>query len=520
MKRFVVIGIIFISLLLLFGIFQGPLSVLGDGEYHTGFTNDDVNNCETVHKKAGCTTVGNDLGCWYGDIKKDYTEIIRSPSNNAPIITSMERDTGDRSIEITLGGNLAYIGLPMQYWYPEWGWFKVDIAYNKHLNGKPEWQTILNTKDGQIDPELCVFLAGSNTKQKYNKWQGSQVIPGFGDVFSIMVLDTVTFALKNSQVGILRVQHITEFSALQGLQHETNVMSEDYAYLVSGKGEIYVLENEDYRYIAGVDTLRLSINTGYSGYTVGGEYQERGWELKIYDNYDNIRKRWEIGDDKHTTRYDRNGQLLDFPIPADAVSSDADHEWSIILTNKIIEEDVKQVFVITQEELLKAPDMEPITFGDTQYSLGDTIVINFEGIPNPTGRNAIDGFYVALRYGDFHSMDFVGDYNYKYIPATGNKGTISFTASKCDTYLSVEAWAFDYPKSQGGIMSGRKTAQIWIKDEDAPPIKLDWMPLVFAIMTFVVFLVIGLLVPIPWHFRVVIIAIGAIIAYLIYIYLP
>ena len=69
-------------------------------------------------------------------------------------------------------------------------------------------------------------------------------------------------------------------------------------------------------------------------------------------------------------------------------------------------------------------------------------------------------------------------------------------------------------------MSGKETSQVWIKDKEHEPVTIDWLPLVFAVIAFVVFLMIGLLVPVPWPIKIIIIVIGSIVAYLVYLFFP
>ena len=112
------------------------------------------------------------------------------------------------------------------------------------------------------------------------------------------------------------------------------------------------------------------------------------------------------------------------------------------------------------------------------------------------------------------------NYHQRYVSSSGDSTTISFRASKGDTYVTVEAWAFDAPESQGGIMSEKETSQVWIKDKEHKPVEVDWLPLVFAVITFVIFLVVGLLVPVPWQIKIIIIVVGSIVAYLVYLFFP
>lgn len=509
MKKIIMIVAVGIVILLVVAGFAGllPLGVLDEGEYHTGFSNSVVNNCETKHYKKGCFLDG----CWYGNILKDYSELIFSPHNNAPIVTSMSRGMGERSIEVVAHGNLAYDS-SVGHWTPEYGWYEVAIKYSP-TGG---WNTIINTKDNQVDP-IVAFVSGSTSKQKYYDRSGPVIIPGL--TFStIKTLNPIGFCLKGPHVGILRVQQKTEFSASLGLQKETHTTSEDYAFLISGKGNVELAGSQT-RYIEGIDTVKFRVDTGYSGYTMGGEYVNRGWELKVYDNYGDLKKTWLINDDKQGTRYDKNGDLLDYAIPSGSFNPTGSNMWTAVLTNTLFNQDDETFFAISQEALQQAPGIKSIEFGEDEYNMGNAVTIHLEGIPNPEGRNKIDGFIVNILYGT-DGTDYVENYHQRYVSSSGDSTTISFRASKGDTYVTVEAWAFDAPESQGGIMSEKETSQVWIKDKEHKPVEVDWLPLVFAVITFVIFLVVGLLVPVPWQIKIIIIVVGSIVAYLVYLFFP
>lgn len=512
MIKALVVGIIIISIFaIIFGASFTSLDILdGGGDYHTGFNKSDFNNFITQPLVAGCTTVGQEMGCWKGNALVQYPELIMNP-NNMPIVTSMYAGQNDDSVPITLSANIEYLGIPFQYWTPDWGWYQVDVKYSV----TDVWHTIINTLNDQVDDNVVAYVTGVTVKTHYFDYDGNPII-GF---YAIKMLAPIVFALKGPMVAVMRVRQMTEFSALLGAIRETHETSVDYTFCVSGKGEINLIDEPNSgRYIAGVDTVKISATTGYSGYTQGGNVSSDRWTLTIYDNFGTPKKTWTIADDRHNTRYDKNSALLDFKIPIDAVSSDTDHTWYAILRNTLFDQDVKIWFVITKEELAKCPSMKPIKFSKSEYNMGDTVSITFEGIPNPLGKNDIDGFLIALRYGNFHSMDFVEDYDYKYVSSSGDTLTISFVSAKGDTYLSVEAYAFDYPKDIGGLMSGKEQAQVWIKDKEHAPITDNLLPIIVALAIFFIILAIAIVAPIPggWIGKIAVIIFGAVIAYCAY----
>lgn len=504
MKKIIIIVVI-ILILITAGVFFNiiPLEIVSGGMYHTGFGMNDVNNCETDHK-------GESSLYWYGNVDKDYSELFFVPSNNAPLVTSMKRGQGERSITVVCYGN---IGTPAinNPWNPDYGWYEVSVKYDQL--GK--WKSVINTKDNQVDEDIVSFVDGDRTKQHYNKKQGY----AWGDIYWLHYLNPISFTLRGSHVGIIRVRQYTELSSAFGILRETHVTSEDYTFMISGKGNVDIVGTKT-RYIEGIDTVQFRVDTGYSGYTQGGEYIGRGWILKVYDNYGNLKKQWEIDDDKSNTRYSKNLEPLDYPIPEGSFNPSGSNTWRAVLTNTLFNQDDETFFAISQQALLEAPDIKPIDFGEDEYRLGEYVSVFLEGIPNPDGRNNIDGFLVNILYGT-DGTDYVEDYHNKYISSTGNKATVSFRASKGDTYITVEAWAFDAPESQGGIMSEKSQGSVWIKDKQSAPIVIDYLSLIIAIAIFIVFLLLGIFaknLPIP--IRVALVILGAVLAYLAWWLIP
>ena len=200
---------VFIVLLLVAGYLFMPLQALD--MYNTGFGWEDINNGETKHFKHGCNLY--DVGCWYGQVAKDYSELIRVPMNNNPVVTEMTDDPGGDSVTISVEGNIFYVGPVLRYWEAEKGWYRVHIKYSP----TGTWKEILNTGTGAVNSDIVSIVSGSMNKQDYtfksydidDAWWTSGV-----EIVS-KAIKSVAFKLKGSQVGILRVQQLTEFWAPQ-----------------------------------------------------------------------------------------------------------------------------------------------------------------------------------------------------------------------------------------------------------------------------------------------------------------
>lgn len=482
-----------IAFILLIGIFGGPLfDILGDGEYHTGFDWSDINNGETKSIKCGCGAY--ETGCWYGNIDPDYTELIRIPMNNNPVVTEMKDTLGGDSVPISIYGSISQSTdtIP-RYWSPDYGWYKVEIIYNP--GGTPV--EIINTKDNRVNQEIATIVSGTTTKQRY-----SEVVE---DGLYTDTIDPIEFKIKGRHVGILKVTQMTEFEALFGTQHMTQASSVDYSFLISGFGTVQIV-NDVGRYLEG-ETIQFEVNTGYSGSTQGGEWQNDGWQLEIRDSSGSVRKTWNIADDQMGGRKDKQGNDLKYTIPADCWNDDGSNKWTVVLTNRLFVQDYKTYFTISKEEAAKAPEMKSITYDKDKYNLGDHVNITFTGEPNYEGTGDVHGFFVQIRYGTSGAIFYPG-YEGTYITTnSGNSRTINIRPAKGDISMVVEAWAFDDYEYEGGRMSEKMTSSFWVEDEDRSQVGNFWLIVIcIAIVTF--FALIALLVPMPTGLRALLLIMG------------
>jgi len=513
--KIAIIGII-VVLLLVGASFAGiiPLGLFGDGEYHTGISMSQVNNCETERLKTGVTELlWQEVGAHYGNIEVGYSELIQTPFDNGPVVTAMSSGEGKRSVSITVQGTLTFVGIAntVSYWSAKHGWYIVEMSTDGIL-----WTPIIDTQTNNIDQSIVGDVSGATSEQNYYNYN-PMPIPGFPTPILAKAILPFSFNIKDTQVGAIRVKQMTEYYALGGLKKKVVATSIDYAFLISGEGNVDIVDPQT-RYIAGEDTIRFSVDTGYSGTTQGGTYTGLGWELKVKDNNGDTVKTWYLGDDKTNARRDKNGNLLDYAIPSNAVIAGQSHMWSVVLTNTLFKQDDETFFAITKDELLMAPDIKPITFSAEEYELGDTVVITLEGVPNPLGRDTIDGFIVNVLYGK-DGVDYVLDYHNKYISSTGSTtATISFTVAKGDKYVTVEAWAFDYPESQGGIMSEKVMGQVWVKEnsEGPPEAGINWLGIAICAIIAVIGFIVAIFMPNP-YLKMLVAIIGIIAAVIVYL---
>jgi len=383
MKNIIIISVIAILIVCML-VFSGivPLELVGGEDYNTGISRDTVHNCETIIKKGGIHDFGlGAVGGWAGNVPveegTEADELIMTPLNNGPVVTAMK--TGGKSISVTIQGTLGYGGISTIYWVPEWGWYTVEYT----TNGR-NWETIINTKDNQIDQSIVTLFSGPRNKQKYYREDpGFEIRHPFYPtiVYEYKILKSIAFQITDTHVGAIRVKQMTEFSALFGALHDTMTMSIDYAYLASGTGDVEIVDKATV-YEEG-ETIKFKADTGFSGQAQGGIYTSKGWELKIYDSSGNLKKKWDIDDDKRDTRYDSSSNILNYQIPSGAYQSDGSNTWKAVLTNTLFDQDEELFFTVGVGMKESGPSVPTITFDKDEYNMGDTVYVTLESTPNP-----------------------------------------------------------------------------------------------------------------------------------------
>lgn len=512
LKKLAIIGVIAVILLIImFGPFS-MLSVLGGEDYNTGISRSSLNNLETKRIEAG----GHDLlgakGMWVGNAKgTDTQELIRAPMNNEVVVTAMSRGEGKTSVVVSAYATLTYAGTKIVWWNPNKGWYVVEMTTNG-IN----WNKIIDTSGNQVDQNIISSYSGPTSKQSYadKTYDPTWWIPFWGIIASHKNLNPIYFKIKDTHTGALRITQMTSFTSLTGSMDVA--MSIDYVYLASGEGTVSIVDPVTV-YEEG-ETVKFKVSTGFSGQTQGGEYKSKGYNLKIYDNSGNCKKTWIINDDKKGTRSDASGNALDFIIPVGSYKSAGSNTWRVVLTNTLFDQDEETFFAIGPGMREQAPSVPTISFDKSTYNLGDMVSVSLKSTPNPLGRNTVAGFLVNIYYGS-SGVDWVEDFHTKFVSASSFASTLSFKPAKGDTYITVEAWAFDAPESQGGIPSEKRMSQIWVKDKVHEPITADWLGIVVFVLLMVCFVLLGIFLPVPIQLKIIIIIAGFVISLLIYVFL-
>lgn len=279
----------------------------------------------------------------------------------------------------------------------------------------------------------------------------------------------INIQLIKSHVGAMKVELVAncvvadlEFwspglhNYLNTHTHEEFVLQSDELELVSGKGDVWI-EGESTVFEEG-DTVTFGIETGYSGATQGGSDSNKGWELRIYKpDTSGAIYTIPIGDDYRGSKT--------YTIPTDAYNPTGSNNWRVELWNTLFSQKDTEFFAIGEGMMEQIPGTPEITFNKESYNIGDTCFVDLYAEPNPDGRNSIYEFYVKAYYSG--TNEYL--YSENYIRAYSNSASFSFTCTRGDRYVKVEAVAYDLKHDQGGLPSNTGRNSFYVKDKFQEP---------------------------------------------------
>jgi len=231
----------------------------------------------------------------------------------------------------------------------------------------------------------------------------------------------------------------------------------DEIKLLDGSGDLWLVDEQSV-YEEG-ETITFGMDTGFSGYTQGGDVSDQGWELRVYDAQGDRVKTWDIGDDKRNLE-------RSYVIPDDAYDPEGSNTWKVELWNTLFDQSERYFFTIGAGMGEQKPRLPTITFDKSSYDMGDICYVTVQSEPNSNTDKPIYEFFVKAYYGT-SGVDYV--YLPKYVSASGNQASFSFTMTRGDRYVTVEANAFDGPHNAGGIPSETGKNSVYVKDKDPEP---------------------------------------------------
>jgi hypothetical protein len=327
--------------------------------------------------------------------------------------------------------------------------------------------------------------------------------------------ETLVFAMKGDRVGTLNVKCILADSAYADHDEvpfpcvrifETTgpvILSEDNAYLPSGRGEVRVesvgairSEGREQTEETGIvytkyvfeegSTVKFSVDTGYSGAILEPDQQAQGftggWVLQIIDSGGNTRWVKDIPDGV-------KNYPVEYNIPAGSfIPNDPnDNEWMVVLSNTLFDQSESRLFVVDTYQ--KIPGKTTITVDANQVDQFDFITWTASASPNPEGTNEIHHFRIWAVYGHPTSTDYA--LTVRNYPATRTDGTYvatdNFQVIKGDKNVYIVAVAVD-SEGRAGVEG---TNYVYVKQVIPSP---DGLPDIPLILSQNIWLVLGIII--------------------------
>lgn len=512
------VGIIAIAVIaIILFVYFDPLGLelLDEKDYHTGFSPANINYLTTypgswnfdpvtgtVTKSMGVAGCEIPLICsgdrWYGNIEEGYTE-LHTDLANQPIVTAYKSDPDILSETVTLFGQVSSkVGIDgprsSRYaWRPAKGWYRVRI------NEGMGWDTIIDSSG--INEEYVHWVYGTSGEHSYS-WAT------LFQTESVQEIGPISFKLKGQHVGVLEVKQRTRFTNVVGMT-ETHTTSTDFIYLVSGSGELRVQGVEPTFEIG--DVVPIWVSCDYSGQTGSGTGQ---WEL-----------RWSPGDIDHPlsggtiTTFDdwTRGTYDDWKIPEGAWHRDYDPTIRLELWNTLFPQ--AAVWIDTIDIKAHAPPMPTISVSEKHVDWYEPITVSGLCYTNEITNERIKEFRIRAKYTD----QFIDLGEWKVTPdgqdPSGYSQIIPGSMIRRTGTIQITVKAIDEanrPSLDPAII------QVTVHLPGEPPIGDELIAMIVAAIIIIIFSLVAVFAPIPipygWYGKIAIIAIGVIVAILVYIY--
>lgn len=350
--------------------------------------------------------------------------------------------------------------------------------------------------------------------------------------------DTIEFRMKGNRMGGLKLTTIINYAQKEDTggiipctgfrwHRGTAMICKDETYLASGEGEITIKSTNAVE-VAGDETTEetniiytkyvyeeglkvdISIDAGYSGASLdpSDDGYGKGWVLSIYDSTGHNRYSKNIPDDVR-------GYSVHYEIPSGAfILNDPNaNEWRVVLKNTLFDQSETRLFVVDKYEYM--PGQVVITADKSSYTQWETVRVTLKATAK-TG-SSIDYFTAWAKYTSPSSVDYASPARNYPARMSGDfyEATFDFQLEKGDVYVYLRSHAID-SDGRAGVEGELK---IYSEQSVEPLSKL--LNLIVAIFVFVIFAIVAWRFPIPYgiYGKIIVIILGAILAFLIYYYL-
>jgi len=420
-QKVVLLGAIAIVIILLLTSNNMNITTLStDPMYGTRIPLSFINNGDT--KKVNW----NDGTCvWMGQNEPGSGSPFKELFSDTKFITSFSRTgLGAYSERIAFQGNL-YKNSLFEMWHPTKGYYRVSIS-----DDGTTWDTIIDLSVS--DTNTVKINSGSVGWQTiyYDTWSSGAIS---------YRLPMMEIQLIGPYVGAIKVETVWHFEQTLTGGKQDKVMATDYAYLISGSGDISIKGYAPYDIpmFENGETVTIQVTADYSGKTADGNGRWELWAYPLRGGSGLLIKSW---------IYDNFREDVNWKLPSDAwVRGKNNSRWRIELHNTLFS--TSAVDINTIDLRANAPPTPTISISPTQIIQGQEITLNITGNTNKLTNESLLYYAVILRYTSA-SKSFLE----KNVAVTGSdpyKVTTTFTAPNSGE-LSILVIAHD--------AAGRETA--------------------------------------------------------------
>jgi hypothetical protein len=248
-------------------------------------------------------------------------------------------------------------------------------------------------------------------------------------------ISPIEIQIIGSHVGALKVEAIYEFtSGIPFTPHWNKLMSRDYAYLISGEGNVNIQGYQPWQtpmFEIG-ETVPIQVSADYSGPTIGETGRWQLWAFPLRGGSGRLLKEW---------NYDYFRETYDWELPTDAwVRGASDSKWRIELRNTLFSTDA--IMVNTIDIRANAPPTPTISITPDDPQVEDTLTISISADTNSFTHEKITKFWVRAVETDT-SNQFV----YKSVyPDSGSADPYTATTTidpRKAGDIFIQVWAHD-----------------------------------------------------------------------------
>jgi hypothetical protein len=326
------------------------------------------------------------------------------------------------------------------------------------------------------------------------------------------------------------------------------LIQRDEAYLYEGWGGLYLPKDSDGRPRSTFEigeTVSIDVETTYGGQTVGDE--GKTWRVALIEPSD------QGGSEvKHQDYGDNARSTFSFTVTDDMFSTQSTNRYRVEIYNTLLPKGTLNVNTI--DILAKAPSDVSFSNAPTQSKVGNEVSMTLSALVNSQTQLPVSSFEVSVIYGTndvllpsnpSHSRWIIPTTD---ISASNNQAVLTFTPEK-ESYVTVHAKAYD---AEGRSSVHTKTWTLFAYAGSPPPEDqtdpetgeddyggghyegwLPWDPsgiwesifndtIVYALLAVIValvFVLIAVFVPVPIQFKIVIVALGVVLAIILFYFL-